>query len=182
MSIINDALKKASELKKKTLGGKKEPAPEYEIQGKKNPSSYLDSSVPQLTPEQQHKTELAKDTKKESGKKSIYRRILPLSIAMIVIIVAVWIFLFNDMAPIVEMKENVQEKIMPIVETISEKINNIDRFQLTGIAYEDNEPLAIINDSIYTVGEYVDGAEVISITESSVLLKRDNEEIRLRVK
>lgn len=60
--------------------------------------------------------------------------------------------------------------------------NKPDELLLTGIVYEDAEPMAVINNSIYTEGEFVNGAKIVKISEEKVVLRKGIEEIELKVK
>tara|TARA_B100000315_G_C14444369_1_gene526128 strand:+ start:302 stop:985 length:684 start_codon:yes stop_codon:yes gene_type:complete len=55
-------------------------------------------------------------------------------------------------------------------------------FQLTGIIYNPNKPKAIINDTIKGVGDSIDGAKVIKITEEKVVLDDRGREVILDIK
>ena len=55
-------------------------------------------------------------------------------------------------------------------------------FVLSGIMHLEDGPRAIINNSSVMTGGYVNGAMVVAINENSVILKKGNAEITLRLK
>ncbi|MBN1405195.1 MAG: hypothetical protein JW946_01595 [Candidatus Omnitrophica bacterium] len=57
-----------------------------------------------------------------------------------------------------------------------------DAFVLSGIVYSQDDPIAVINNSIYTIGGNVDGAKVIEINEKSVMLEKDGKDLELKLK
>ena len=57
-----------------------------------------------------------------------------------------------------------------------------DEFKLSGIMYPAEGPRAIINNMRVAEGDDIDGAKVISINDDTVLLKKQDAEIKLRLK
>ena len=57
-----------------------------------------------------------------------------------------------------------------------------DEFKLSGIMYPVEGPRAIINNMRVAEGDDIDGAKVISINDDTVLLKKQDAEIKLRLK
>ncbi len=55
------------------------------------------------------------------------------------------------------------------------------RWHLAGILFGEAEPYAVVNNTIVTEGDMVDGARVILINKSVVTLEKDGIEIRLKV-
>jgi len=52
-------------------------------------------------------------------------------------------------------------------------------FELSGIIFSSNNPKAVINDNVVGVGDSVDGAKVLNITETMVKLEYNGDEISL---
>lgn len=63
-----------------------------------------------------------------------------------------------------------------------EPVPQPDQFTLSGIMHLEDGPRAIINNTRVAKGEDVDGAEVISITDDTVVLKKQGSEIKLRLR
>jgi len=55
-------------------------------------------------------------------------------------------------------------------------------FNLSGIVYDEQMPLAIINNRIVNKGMLINGAEVLTIKPSYVLLSLKGEELTLKIK
>ncbi|NQT00305.1 MAG: hypothetical protein HQ595_04390 [Candidatus Omnitrophica bacterium] len=56
------------------------------------------------------------------------------------------------------------------------------RFRLSGILYDNQSPLAIINERVVREGAVVNGAELLEIRPNYVKLALEGKEVRLRVK
>ena len=69
-------------------------------------------------------------------------------------------------------KKQVPEEPMP---------KKVSGFQLSGIIYNPNKPKAIINDILAGVGDDVDGAKVLKITEEKVVLEHKGREVILNM-
>ena len=175
MSIIHEALKKAAQIKKraKTTGAQKE-------------SQTLDSND-KITA---IKLEPEPAAKKEPLKKQKFLILPAVIMSMLFLIVAVGFLLNNYLLPkkiktegadLIPAKEVLPFSQLPTNKP-SPKTTPPRAFVLSGIVYEDKEPMAVINDSIYTVGEYVSGAKITEITRQRVLLEKAGEEIELKVK
>lgn len=95
--------------------------------------------------------------------------------ALSAILVTATNYLLNTVA--VQQKVISVPKIQPILEQIK-----TPEFELTGIAYTDNEPMAVINGAVYSEGELVNGARVVKITNKTVLLEKEGNSIELTVK
>ncbi|MFH1868209.1 MAG: hypothetical protein ABH843_04485, partial [Candidatus Omnitrophota bacterium] len=54
-------------------------------------------------------------------------------------------------------------------------------FNLTGIIYDPEDAVAVIDEVYVKVGDSIGGAKVISINETSVILSRDNRQIVLNL-
>ncbi|UCH12325.1 MAG: hypothetical protein JSW18_05805 [Candidatus Omnitrophota bacterium] len=173
MSIIHEALKKAARLKRgaKTPDMKKE-------------SQTIDSN--------NKSTEINLETQPAPLKKPIKRQaalILPITIGLMAILITTAIFLLNNYLlrkrPGVEtasLNQIPKEKIPPLLTNKPiRKEGSLDSFVLTGIVY-DKEPMAVINGSVYTEGEYVSGARIVKISKQLVLLEKGGKQIELKVK
>ena len=57
-----------------------------------------------------------------------------------------------------------------------------NEFTLSGIMHLEDGPRAIINNMRVVEGDDVDGAKVVSITDDTVVLKKQDSEIKLRLK
>jgi len=68
----------------------------------------------------------------------------------------------------------------PIVETI-EVIEEKLKLTFGGVIWSGTTPSAIINDEIVNVGDFIEGAKVINISEKSVLLIKDDTEYKLEL-
>lgn len=55
------------------------------------------------------------------------------------------------------------------------------RWYLAGILFGEANPYAVVNNTIVTEGDMVDGARVVLINKSMVTLEKDGFEIRLKV-
>ena len=71
------------------------------------------------------------------------------------------------------------EPVMEARETKPKEIRERPVFQLGGIILGGDVPLAIINDRIVTVGEKIEGASLLSISERGVELLLEDEKIDL---
>ena len=184
MSIIHEALKKAARLKKaaKTPDMQKE-------------SQTLDSD--------NKITKIDLETQPAPLKKPIKRQavlILPITIGLMAILITSAIFLLNRhtkrfgvgvnnyLLPkrpgvgIASLDLIPMEKTPPVLtdEPLQQR-GSLGSFVLTGIVY-DEEPMAVINGSVYAEGEYVNGARIVKISEQRVLLEKEGKKIELKVK
>ncbi len=155
MSIIHEALKKAAQIKKD--------AQATQLQNETKPSG-SDNKITAINTARNQKN----------------RSTLPVALPLLAILIAASIYLTNNhfliKSPVIN------TPIAPVSNVPNARENPADNFVLTGIVYEDKEPMAVINGSIYTVGEVVNGAEVVEITNKRALLKKDNNIIELKVK
>ena len=55
------------------------------------------------------------------------------------------------------------------------------QFELTGIIYTPENPMAVINDTIVKVGDSIGGAEVVDISEDKVTLNEKGKDVILRI-
>jgi len=55
------------------------------------------------------------------------------------------------------------------------------RFKLSGIMYDPQDPRALVNNTVVKVGDYVDGAEVVAITQDNVELSAGGETVMLEM-
>jgi hypothetical protein len=60
--------------------------------------------------------------------------------------------------------------------------NNVSEWVLSGIVHGEGSPMAVINGSVYMAGDEIGKVKVIEISEDTVVLEKDTEKIRLRVK
>jgi len=180
MSIIHDALNKASEINETKAITKQEiPRPSVDIKAK---------SRVEVKAETDFKNNM--HTHNKTAPTFI------LALVFLCILIAGAFFTFNkgnttfspnyyaqptlkSTAPAVTVaSENERANIVPIQKNnfaVNTPLN------LSGIAYEDKEPMAVINDTIYSEGDVVNGAQIVKILEKRVLLKRDDKEIELKV-
>ena len=63
-----------------------------------------------------------------------------------------------------------------------ESIIQPNEFILSGIMHLEDGPRAIINNMRVSKGDDIDGAKVVSITDETVVLKKQDSEIKLRLK
>ena len=182
MSIIHDALKKAARIRIKKEA-------ETVVTGKDSQAVDPDNKITSISLEKQPTAKPKPSLKKQLSKK---RKLLILSVVLASILILIsTIFLLNNYILPEETKINIS-KLFPgkdtpgtisgIMKALPRKAAPSGAFVLSGIVFEDREPMAVINDTIYTVGEYVNGAEIVKITNKEVLLKKADREIRLKVK
>lgn len=57
----------------------------------------------------------------------------------------------------------------------------IDRLSLTGIIYDQESPVAVINDTIVHKGEEIEGALILEIKSNSVVLEKDGKSYTLEL-
>ena len=155
MSIIHEALKKAAQIKKDMQAS--------QLQNETKPSGQ-DNKITAINTAKNQKT----------------RSALPVALPLLAILIAASVYLTNNNFLI--KSPPINTPIAHVSNAPNTRENPADNFVLTGIVYEDKEPMAVINGSIYTVGEVVSGAEVIEITNKRALLKKDNNIIELKVK
>ncbi|UCB57398.1 MAG: hypothetical protein JSV30_02105 [Candidatus Omnitrophota bacterium] len=72
-------------------------------------------------------------------------------------------------------------KPVPITEDVTITLD-LPTFQLTGILYDPEEPLAIINEQIVTTGAFVEGAKLLEIQPNYVKLSFEGAEFQLKIK
>lgn len=74
-------------------------------------------------------------------------------------------------------------KIIPdsIALTIPAKLPDTSEFKIAGIVLGEGAPIAIINDSVYMAGDMIKDLKIVQITKNTVLLEKDGEKIELRV-
>ncbi|MBU0710635.1 general secretion pathway protein GspB [bacterium] len=58
--------------------------------------------------------------------------------------------------------------------------NNIPKFLLVGIIFDENNPLAIINGEVYREGDLIEGFRVVRITKDGVKLVSKNNQLYLK--
>ena len=207
MSIIHEALKKAARLRKEN---REKGAAREKGAGVEGGASHPEAITPankETSPAELTREATPPETTKKHLRKNKNPLILPIAVVSAVILVSTAVFLLNNFflpkRPKIETTEQItDEEIMssqspvalpptspgtlpppsPTKKGLLQKVGFSGTFVLSGIAYEDKEPMAIINDTIYTVGEYVNGAEIIEINEKRVLLKKGDKEIELKVR
>ncbi len=174
MSIIHEALKKAAQIKKDN-----ETAQETGYTLQREP----DVKITSISPD-------AQKTRVKKSNPTI--RIVPFAFAAALIAVAVFL-IYNyrnlkekepEMPPIVQQASKAPlESIAPLTtKGPLPKQDSSNKYVLSGIVYEDKEPMAIINDAIYVIGDNVKGAQVVEITNNRVLLRKSGKLIELKVK
>jgi hypothetical protein len=74
-------------------------------------------------------------------------------------------------------------KIIPdnIAPMIPARLPDTSEFKLTGIVLGEGAPIAIINDSVYMANDMIKDLKIVQITKNAVLLEKDGEKIELRV-
>ena len=68
------------------------------------------------------------------------------------------------------------------MEQEKEPIIQPNEFMLSGIMHLEDGPRAIINNMKVSKGDDIDGAKVVSITDETVVLKKQDSEIKLHLK
>jgi hypothetical protein len=58
--------------------------------------------------------------------------------------------------------------------------NNIPKFELRGIIFDKNKPMAIINGEVYGEGDLIEGFRVVRITKDGVKLVSKNNQLYLK--
>jgi len=174
MSIIHDALKKAEQIKKEV----------EDVEVQKESHTFILSKKPAaaITP-----TSVSAKTKKRFliNKKFL---ILPSAIALVVIFIVYTLLMNNYISSETKTAQRNPANTSPLppstafVKTTSQGVNSSKVLILSGIAYEGTRSMAVINDNIYTVGEFINGAEIIKIGKNTVLLKDGDDNIELKVK
>jgi type II secretory pathway component PulC len=66
--------------------------------------------------------------------------------------------------------------------TIQHGPDDQSEFNLTGIVLGEGAPMAIINDSVYIAGDMINDSIIVEITKDTVSLEKNGRQIKLRVK
>ena len=168
MSIINDALQKAEEIKK---SGVKE--------------IIKDANKPNIKL-------FVKD------KRAVQHKWIYISGVLIILVFAILALFSRKESTVKEnfvLPEIVPNTKLSVVEKIPlEDVNNdplpvlqntlpdVSEFKLTGMVLGEGTPMAIINDSVYMAGDMIKDLRIIEITKDTVSLEKDGRIIELRVK
>ena len=80
----------------------------------------------------------------------------------------------QPIVPVVEKEVLVKKEKEPVIQP--------NEFILSGIMHLEDGPRAIINNMRVSKGDDIDGAKVVSITDEAVVLKKQDSEIKLRLK
>ena len=67
---------------------------------------------------------------------------------------------------------------------ITEDLEVIDTsgFELTGVVHGDGPPIAVINGSVYMVGDDIKSARILKILQDTVILEKDGQKIEIKVR
>lgn len=185
MSIINDALKKARETRDRNI---QEPKRQLRV-----------LLTEEETHQEKHKIEIPRhDIQKNEvsgGDENVMLRHILFTIGAIVLIsFAVFIMVRQNINYTVNRSLAIQKKdevpagpskITPpqtSVKGSSPKSPGLSEFVVTGIISDKNSPMAIINGEVYVVGDRVETAEVLEISEDKVVLEKDGERLELKVR
>ena len=75
--------------------------------------------------------------------------------------------------------KNVNNNPLPVLQST---LPDVSEFKLTGIVLGEGAPMAIINDSVYMAGDMIKDLRIIEITKDTVSLEKDGRTIELRAK
>jgi len=75
--------------------------------------------------------------------------------------------------------EDVNNDPLPVLQNT---LPDVSEFKLTGMVLGEGAPMAIINDSVYMAGDMIKDLRIIEITKDTVSLEKDGRIIELRVK
>ena len=182
MSIVNDALKKIE--KKRDSANLKTPPQKIEEKRGEQPPVQMPITPPKVSPQKK--------------KKKFY--LLKIIIFLgIVLTSAFFIKLFSDRSGNPISPRNPMDPVSPIssdtVGSRSERVTPFGqivettipltggaKFELTGIMFSEDNPVAIINNEIVSEGDTIEGAVVDSIQESRVELSYSGQDLILKVK
>jgi type II secretory pathway component PulC len=168
MSIINEALQKAGEIKKTSM---------------ESPAKYLKKNIVELP---------AKSKKILKYKWFYFIGIIILLIFAILYSLSGRKIPYQENAmpaktAITAKPEIIQErphesaadKALPIIQP---GLPDPSEFRLAGIVLGEGAPMAIINDSVYMTGDMIRDLKIAEITKNTVSLEKDGRTIELRVK
>ncbi|NQV29946.1 MAG: M56 family metallopeptidase [Candidatus Marinimicrobia bacterium] len=68
------------------------------------------------------------------------------------------------------------------MEGLSKEIVSADQFTVNGLIWDKEKPYAIINEEIYGAGDLIAGFTITQITDSLIVLQRDQEIVRLEIR
>jgi len=207
MSIINDALKKATEEKDKAAKGPE--IPQQQPVKDNSPDNGACQKPQETSPQPSAKKEGVKEDNRLSTVKKRDSRVI-FSIAVIaVILVSTGLFFIMsrqaglggrqagnteyDKLPQIEIIAGRPEnKVIPEASGINSKqpaspairdrVSDISGFELTGIVHGEGAPMAIINGGVYMIGDAIENATLLEISKNRVILEKDNSRIELKVK
>jgi len=210
MSIINDALKKATEEKDKAA---KEPEIPQQQPVKDNSPDNGPSQKPQeINPQPSAKKEGAKEDNSLSTVRKRGSRVIFLMGIIAVILISTGVFLVvgrqaglpgrqagnteYGKLPQIDLNQTIvgrpENKVIPGASGINSKqpaspaiqnqASDISGFELTGIVHGEGAPMAIINGGVYMVGDTIENATLLEISKNRVILEKDNNRIELKVK
>ena len=163
MSIINEALKKARE-RNKAKG--------------ETPSE----SPPLQKPAEEGRLKIEKSVK---NKKRTFYPLIYIVIILALVFPGIAI-LINRTANNYSAKTVSKSISQNLPVTVKETADNVPAdtsgFSLTGIIHGEGAPMAIINGSVYMIGDSIGSARVSKITENAVIMEDNGKELRLKVK
>lgn len=154
MSIINDALKKAEKEKKSV-------------------------SHPQIS-----LTNTLENLKRDTQRFALRKYLFWTSTGVFCLLGVVLLISNNAQIPKKTPRENISLPPIAVQENSGQTISAADSpaiFRLSGIIFEKEKPLAIINEAILTEGGFIDGAEVVEICPDSVKLSFKDTELVLEM-
>jgi hypothetical protein len=184
MSIINDALQKALKERDTKVKEQKETL---------RPAT-VEIPISEVIPRKKYRSAVVK---KGLSLKNVGKLIL---ISILVVVIAGYIAItkftnrpINKLVPLpvqekpVEKESPAHAQTMPIPATATtaqetDTDNNVSEWVLSGIVHGEGSPMAVINGSVYMAGDEIGKVKVIEISEDTVVLEKDTEKIRLRVK
>lgn len=154
MSIINDALKKAEKEKKRIA----------------HPQISLTNTMENLK----------RDTQRFALRKYLFWT----STGVFCLLGVMLLINTNTRIPKKTLQANITLPLVAVQENTRQTISAADSpaiFRLSGIIFEKEKPLAIINEAILTEGGFIDGAEVVEIGPDSVKLSFKDRELVLEM-
>ncbi|GEM_PF-4114655 len=169
MSIIHEALKKAAQIKKDSGFAQADGST-----GPKEPDANI-APISSQTPKAQVK-----------NFNLIVRAVPFVFAAGLIAVAALLIYNYRNLkgpegSPAAQ--QTPSEPAAPVtLKGILPKETPANEYVLSGIVYEDKEPMAVINDKIYFIGDDINGAQVVEITYNRVLLKKSGKLTELKVK
>lgn len=190
MSIIHEALKKAASIKKANQATNLE---------KENQVIVPDNEAALIGLDTQPAIEQAAPKIQSLKNKNTVVTFVGVALILILAITAIYLlnnyFIFKKpLSKIPQIKiasvnntaitQTSQPQKQPLlaIDKLAQSIKPPGTFTLSGIVFSDDEYVAIINGSIYSKGDYVGEAKIVDINDEMVLLKKEDKEIKLKLK